>query len=471
MRTAICTLFWLAVTSNADSKSSLEAEARLPIGGSRSGRFEMEPALKTTPNSLRIPELRRLGYTYKLEYARPFHWTGSGRVSEHIFPLRSPSGDGLVRKQSRNTIAGGESQQRTAISPIKSIRDEVFTTPLDIGGQLFDLIVDVGSSDTWVVVDGFRCLKSDGCQFGPTYKKTSSYSQTAGQYFDTKLTDGTKAIGLMATEKFGLGNISLSDQAIGFVNSSWWQGDMISSGILGLGFPSHTNARNATIQAKDQKGAKLTYAPIFTKMYRSKMIDPVFSIALNRIGEEPGVLALGGLPDASIRHSEKFSRAPMQLLSLIPKAIKSEDGLTDYGFYVVNADSITINSQSAQLPNGPVQLILDSGSRFSHLPKTVIDALVKAWKPKPAYGILGWLTQEYRVGCDDKPPQLGIVLNGTTVAFDGKDLIAKVAGGICVIGVANSPNTQWVLGANFMRSVVTVFDVGAAEMRFASRIR
>lgn len=376
----------------------------------------------------------------------------------------------LFRRQSGDPNDSGKVKQPTVISPIKSINDEVFTTQVSIGGQNFELVVDVGSSDTWVVVNGYQCLKKgrEGCQFGPTYNKTSTYSQIAGQYFDTKLTDGTKAIGVMGTEKVMLGNVPLSDQTIGFVNSSWWTGDKISSGILGLGFPSHTNARDATFQTKDQKGVKVPYTPVFTKMYRSKMIEPVFSIALNRVDEAPGALALGGLPGQSIRHTGNFSRTPMRLLSLIPNATKTEDGLTDYGFYVVNADGITIDSKSAALPDGPLQLIVDSGSRFSHLPKPVIDALVKAWKPAPSQS---WLTKQYLVGCNDKPPKLGIVLNGTTIAFDGKDLIAKVAGGMCVVGIAESPSKQWVLGANFMRSVVTVFDVGAAEMRFASRVR
>lgn len=40
--------------------------------------------------------------------------------------------------------------------------DTVYLAPVTIGGEVFELIVDTGSSDLWVVQKNFTCISSSG---------------------------------------------------------------------------------------------------------------------------------------------------------------------------------------------------------------------------------------------------------------------------------------------------------------------
>jgi len=67
--------------------------------------------------------------------------------------------------------------------------------------------------------------------------------------------------------------------------------------------------------------------------------------------------------------------------------------------------------------------------------------------------------------------------------FDSKDLAIPLpippgkgnVGGVCISGIQNSKGSGTtavsILGGIFMKNVVAVFDIGAAEMRLANRIR
>lgn len=359
--------------------------------------------------------------------------------------------------------------------------------PIIVGGQNFYAAIDSGSSDTWLMMKGYNCImppwyieglnKAAGipsCQFGPSYTKSSTFSQIADQHFNTTYSDGDYATGILGKDDVIIGNITLKGQTLGFVDTLKWHGDGVSSGNMGLGFPSITNAWNGTDFRKDRKGNNIQYAPIFTNLYRQKIIQPYFSIALNRATEGPGMLAFGGVPGDPIRHTGNFVRVPMQQLAITanrPKP-KSEDGFVDYTFYVGNVDKFLANSVPLSPEPGPMPVIVDSGSRFCHLPKRIVDGMMEQWKPKPFLNKVG----QWQVTCDSTPPAFELAFNGSRIVINKEDLILNIFG-TCVSTVTYSPGGdekaggQWVLGAPFFRSVVAVFDVGAAEMRFANRVR
>ncbi|KAF2416403.1 acid protease, partial [Tothia fuscella] len=116
-----------------------------------------------------------------------------------------------------------------------------------------------------------------------------------------------------------------------------------------------------------------------------------------------------------------------------------------------------------------MQINLDSGTTLLLLPKdiakSVNDRFVPPAKFNPRLG--------YTVDCAAKAPKFGVKISGTTFWIDGKDLVlpAEKAGEGCTSAIGES---SWpgglILGAAFMRNVVSVFDVGAAEMRFAARV-
>lgn len=350
----------------------------------------------------------------------------------------------------------------------------MYLTAIKFGNQQFYSVIDTGSSDTWIIDAGFRCTiprtaqpGPNNCGFGPGYKKTSTFSQNKpAQKFSISYS-GEHVEGIAGTETVTFGNIPVLNQQVAVVNSGVWKGDGISSGLIGLAFPSNSAVWTEMAASREP------YSPIFTSMYRKGLVAPYFSIALNRGNESPGVLALGGLPGAPIRYSNKFARAPFQYLTFGDSdPSKKPAGDFDYRLYRITIDGFSVNAQPSSVDKKRAQVSVDSGTAVLVLPSDVAKAFNAGWKPAAQYDrIQGW-----RVECTAKPPKFGVKLNGTTFWIDGMDLVVPrepgAPGSLCSSGVQEA---KWpggaMLGSIFLKNVLAVFDIGAAELRFADRLR
>jgi len=138
------------------------------------------------------------------------------------------------------TIANGSS------SPILSLEvGEEYATEITFGTQTFEAIVDTGSSDTWLVETGYSCvnyttnapLPESGCGFGPTYTPGSTFSEISGEYFSIEYGDLEFATGILGTEEVTLAGIKVKT-TVAVVNSAGWNGDGVTSGLIGLAYPA-----------------------------------------------------------------------------------------------------------------------------------------------------------------------------------------------------------------------------------------
>jgi hypothetical protein len=119
-----------------------------------------------------------------------------------------------------------------------------YATSITIGTQTFEVIVDTGSSDTWVVETGFECINFDTgkktteseCDFGPYYTIDSTFVKTADENFDIEYGDGEYLSGIIGTETVTLAGIEVTDQTIALVTSAAWEGDGTTSGLTGLAY-------------------------------------------------------------------------------------------------------------------------------------------------------------------------------------------------------------------------------------------
>lgn len=150
-----------------------------------------------------------------------------------------------------------------------------YYTPITIADQTFNLIMDTGSSDTWVAQTGFQCynittkdpLPEAACKFGRTYAPGSEFDVIENTNFNTFYGDGSFADGMFGLVNVTLGGIrfvSLVDELgahayfsslkaqIAVAKDAGWIGDGITSGFLGLAYPdlvqefSGTNLTNDT---------------------------------------------------------------------------------------------------------------------------------------------------------------------------------------------------------------------------------
>lgn len=516
-------------------------------------------------------------------------------MTDNAYPLVSAPGRSLSSRYLQLLDDDG-SLEGYGVAQIQNVLDSVYLTRITVGGEDFMNVIDTGSADTWVAGSGFKCVSlrtkkeilPENCKFAKEYVPTKSFVPIPDQHFNISYADGEYLNGVMGRETVRLGNITVDNQEVGIINLAAWNGDGISSGLIGLAFPSVTRAYPGSDPKADKKGTNVPYNPIFTSMWRKKLVEPYFSIALNRAAEGPGVLALGGLPRPPVRFETKFAITPLQFLAVkttdpkkpvagapkplvsrpkpavsgstsstassspskagpspspsaakpsastsplaakpstspspsaakpptspsvakpptspsaakppaSPSAAKQPPSATsanhsappknhtEYQLYVIGVEGWSVTHAAggpevAGLKEAASKVVIDSGTTLAYLPPNVTQAINNGWSPP---GRLEPVTKQYIVGCKAIPPRVGVRINGTMIWFDSKDLAIPLpmpvkggGGGLCISGIQNSKgsgvNAVSILGGVFMKNVVAVFDIGAAEMRLANRIR
>lgn len=134
-------------------------------------------------------------------------------------------------------------------------------TNVTLAGKPYTVVLDTGSSDTWIATSDFICtsrlsharLTQSSCSFGELYDVVDSptYDSIPGRTFSVKYSDGEYLKGDMGTEELRMGDVDGGKgeltvrQTIGVVEEGWWMGDGQSSGLMGLAFPTlASNYRN-----------------------------------------------------------------------------------------------------------------------------------------------------------------------------------------------------------------------------------
>lgn len=104
----------------------------------------------------------------------------------------------------------------------------MFDVEVAFGNQTFQLLLDTGSSDIWVVTNGYQCInatdtaESPGftCNFGLTYHTSSTFTNISGMTFGIEYGAGT-AIDILDSEDVILGDIAVKQQTVGIVQSAF----------------------------------------------------------------------------------------------------------------------------------------------------------------------------------------------------------------------------------------------------------
>jgi len=361
----------------------------------------------------------------------------------------------------------------------------VFLAPVTVGGQSFDVVIDSGSSDPWLVGSDFQCVnKYDGsyqtqdqCQFGPTYNVTASttYQYISGENFNISYADGETLTGSMGYESFTMGGINVPHQEFALVDYAAWTGDTVSSGLVGYAYRSLTSAYQGTDPTMDQPGGTLIYNPLFVNMYTNQGVPPLFTLAIDRDPQNGGILALGGVPN--IPYSPGFASTP-----IIPVGVNTSSGELVYEFYTITIDGFAISADpTAQFDHNltstnphrtplvapDASAIVDSGTSLLLADNDTVAAPVAAAFNPPGvwddyYGV-------WSVLCDATPPVFGVSVAGKIFYVNGADMILQISQTECESGVQPGGQGVLILGDVWMKNVLCVFDLGAEMMRFAAR--
>ncbi|KEQ68890.1 acid protease, partial [Aureobasidium namibiae CBS 147.97] len=363
----------------------------------------------------------------------------------------------------------------------------VFLVPLNAGGETFYVVIDTGSSDTWLVNSEFTCVDpSDSevideaeCAFGPSYSVTATAEQIDNRNFNISYADGERLNGQMITEDLTFAGITVENQTMGLVTYAGWYGDGASSGLVGLAYASLTNQYGGTNPSADIAGLNIPYDPLLTNMFKENLTAPLFSITLDRdvsrsAQSAGGIVAVGGIPN--IPHGTFWSSSNITIIGM-----DATTGQPEYQFYAISVDGwavsskqnadfdvkMTGNSRKTPLLGAPTRnVIVDSGTSLIYAPSAVAAGLAAAFNPAAA---VSSSTGLYHVACNVTAPLFGVVVSSKVFYVNPLDLIIDTGLGFCVMGVQDNNGGLTIVGDVFMRNVLTVFDVGAAQVRFSAR--
>lgn len=112
--------------------------------------------------------------------------------------------------------------------------------------------------------------------------------------------------------------------------------------------------------------------------------------------------------------------------------------------------------------------IVDSGSTNIYLPPNMATAINALFEPPAVFSGVGGV---YLVQCNATAPKFGVTISGYTFYINPIDLIfhgsSENDANLCISRIMSGSSDVCILGDAFLTNVVAVFDVGAAEMRFA----
>ncbi|KAH7160628.1 aspartic peptidase domain-containing protein [Dactylonectria macrodidyma] len=420
--------------------SNSEWDLSMPMNG-----FAFERARATSPPTVdrvspRFSRLRKL--------------KGNSRVQGHL---------GVSSLERAGIAIPGKSQNISTIGGFST----QYALQCGWDDTLVWLLFDTGSSDTWAVQSGFSCQdnlgnkhKKSACAFGEPYIDEFKHGEVEGVHFYLSYASGEEVSGPMGRSDLLCGGLFVSEQQVGLANKTYWHGNNVTVGILGLAYPSITSAYYGQV-GEEQPWLMIPYTPFLTRAISQGTIEPIFSVTIMRNSSD-GILTWGGVPPMSWNRK---SKAVTDII--IANLIDQEGTAWKYSFYTIIPDGVVwgLTSDTTKYP-----YIVDTATTMMHLPPLLAEAIADAFEPRATY-IYQW--GSYFVPCDAIAPRFAVVISGVEFWINRADLIYQdlvdPMTGLCACGITSGGPGPYILGDVFLQNVLAVFDIGAAEMRFYSK--
>ncbi|KAI6010602.1 aspartic peptidase domain-containing protein [Pisolithus marmoratus] len=335
--------------------------------------------------------------------------------------------------------------------------DSSYSGAITIGTppQTFQVILDTGSSDLWVVTTSCTNCTSDQPPFDPS--KSSSYKASTSQL---TINYGSGSVnGTVAEDTVSCGGFTIPTQE--FLAATTISDNLLPSGvsgIMGLGFEAISG---------------LHTTPFWQALYNANMLaEPLFSFYLQRwitsstvIPEAPGgSLTLGGTNPSLYTGDIEYINMP--------------SGSTP-SYWLQEISTITVQGQSLQISSSQGLAAIDTGTTLIGGPSSIVSEI---WSAVPgAEALSGQYAGLYAFPCTTTVT-VSISFGGTTWPINSHDMnLGEVstssngtlmcAGGIFDIGsnISVDPGfPAWLVGDTFLKNVYTVFRANPPSVGFAS---
>jgi hypothetical protein len=309
-----------------------------------------------------------------------------------------------------------------------------YAVDIQFGGKTFTVILDTGSSDLWLAERGVQCVDENGnpvataeCGFGPLVSNTFQDGNIVNENFNISYGDGEFLTGTLGYEDVELGGVTVRHQEAALVNRGYWNGDNVTSGLLGFAYPSLTSAYQGTDPNKDNENTTdIHYNNWIFSAIDQGLIDPIFSLVIERGSNgDSGQLALGGLPAGYA--NQKFASTPLKKMELTSHASE----VSNYSYYTIIPDGFILKGEEEmwwgyqdvnQNQNTNFPAIVDSGTTLIYLPPDIAQAVADAFDPPAVYIEEEGVFENY---CDAKPPTFAIKIGGQDFYINGQDLLLQ----------------------------------------------
>ncbi|KAH9842834.1 aspartic peptidase domain-containing protein [Rhodofomes roseus] len=338
---------------------------------------------------------------------------------------------------------GANAQGTNGDVSLSNSNEYAYLVDVGIGGQTFEVLLDTGSSDLWVVSS--NCTTQD-CAEVPKFDTTDTANLTlSGAAFHLGYLLGS-VTGSIVADTVALGSYEVSSQVLALANGT--SGLDLSgtgySGILGLTFPAEASIAG-------------TYGQTFIDNVFASLDedDRFFAYKLGR-NKTDSSFAIGQLDPTYANSSSNFTYIPVS-------SAGTNDG--QYNFWKVPLQYITINSTRFDLSKTSVSGastnigILDTGTTLLLGPSADVE---RFWQ---SVGNTRNTDSGWQVRCN-RAAIVGFVLgdgdNQQEFVLDPADVNWEPGSqqdGWCMGGIQANDGVfsgDWLLGDTFLRNVYAV---------------
>ncbi|KAK8016174.1 acid protease [Apiospora rasikravindrae] len=333
--------------------------------------------------------------------------------------------------------------------------------------QHVTLIVDTGSSDTWVVDKSADGCEGDLCLTLYDSHASSTVKMLDDTLFNITYQDGTRATGNMINDTLRIGGATIKSLEMGLTTTV----TNPISGILGLG-------------PRAGEASPGDYPNIMDLFYDQGLIGTkAFSLYLNTLQSPSGTVLFGGVDKS--KYTGELMAVPLGPTAATQK----------YSYYYVALDSLSMTfdngTTSPAFTYITTPVLLDSGATLTYLPNSTVQRLYQALD-FPVEGSasrggadddLAWVdcgilddaehkawTFDFRLGGPDGP-LIRVPLH--QMVIDLRPYVSEHGANMCLFGIVPSPSANnddsdiYVLGDTFLRSAYVVFDLTNNQVALA----
>ncbi|KJA24015.1 hypothetical protein HYPSUDRAFT_65826 [Hypholoma sublateritium FD-334 SS-4] len=363
--------------------------------------------------------------------------------------------------------------------------NRLYTVPVELGGKVFHVNLDTGSSDLWLVSD--KC-HTNACRGASVARYPTSFFRTTSMdvemlYGDSK--SGTFASGTVGLDTASIAGIALPRHPFALIEDT---NNLLvqfgASGIFGLSFPAASTVQAALLGTEEGSDIDVddyvhsieSNGPLLSRMTEAKVLDiPTFSISLERHTnglDGKGLLTIGNLPEGIDNSS--LTWVPVRLYPGKDGGMGTFSAAPEEVRWEIEIDGVFLEGQrlpeSTTPANGVdserVSALIDTGNSLLRGPEDVVVKILQTLSPRFDPNVAGSVPS---VPCG-MAPALSFQIGGQMFPIDPRDFVSQLDPEDAVACQADNlvptdpPSYgnlfRWSLGTPFFRSNLVVFHYG-----------